>query len=159
MDGKDALLIDLLDKALECPVCLELLDASAKVLPCQHTFCKKCLDEIVISANELLCPECRIVVDKSVDELPTNILLIRLLEGIKSNSKKEYGSNDFTGKLSMVPNSSVLRTNMQQIISHQTLQSQPINTQPFQCSIKQIDSLINLPKGKAIYNYEAKEQK
>jgi len=75
-------LTDLLDKALECPVCLEQLDSTARVLPCQHTFCRRCLLEIVHSRKELLCPECRVQCDLRVDELPPNILLIRLLEGI-----------------------------------------------------------------------------
>lgn len=39
----ESVLLDL----LECPVCLERLDASAKVLPCQHTFCRRCLQGIV----------------------------------------------------------------------------------------------------------------
>ena len=73
-----------LSELLECSVCLESLDATSKVLPCQHTFCKRCLEEIVCAKNELRCPECRTLVNISVDELPTNILLIRLLEGMKT---------------------------------------------------------------------------
>ncbi|GAB1293182.1 E3 ubiquitin-protein ligase SH3RF1 [Apodemus speciosus] len=73
---------------LECPVCLERLDASAKVLPCQHTFCKRCLLGIVGSRNELRCPECRTLVGSGVDELPSNILLVRLLDGIKQRPWK-----------------------------------------------------------------------
>lgn len=34
----------LLNDLLECSVCLERLDTSSKVLPCQHTFCRKCLE-------------------------------------------------------------------------------------------------------------------
>lgn len=33
-----------LEDLLECSVCLEQLDQSSKVLPCQHTFCRKCLE-------------------------------------------------------------------------------------------------------------------
>ncbi|CAH2055912.1 unnamed protein product, partial [Iphiclides podalirius] len=33
----------LLNDLLECSVCLERLDTSSRVLPCQHTFCLKCL--------------------------------------------------------------------------------------------------------------------
>ncbi|CAL8371085.1 unnamed protein product [Arctogadus glacialis] len=68
---------------LECSVCLERLDTTAKVLPCQHTFCRRCLENILSSRNELRCPECRILVDCGVDDLPANILLVRLLDGIK----------------------------------------------------------------------------
>lgn len=73
---------------LECPVCLERLDASAKVLPCQHTFCKRCLQGIVSSRSELRCPECRTLVECGVEELPSNILLVRLLDGIKQRPRK-----------------------------------------------------------------------
>ena len=73
---------------LECPLCLERLDASAKVLPCQHTFCKRCLLGIVGSRNELRCPECRTLVGSGVEQLPSNILLVRLLDGIKQRPWK-----------------------------------------------------------------------
>ena len=78
MDGQ------VLDSVLECSVCLERLDHTSRVLPCQHTFCRRCLDEIVAKRHELRCPECRVLVETKVEELPTNILLIRLLEGIKT---------------------------------------------------------------------------
>ncbi|XP_072120136.1 E3 ubiquitin-protein ligase SH3RF1-like isoform X1 [Mobula birostris] len=75
----DLALLDL----LECPVCFERLDATAKVLPCQHTFCKPCLHRIFNSRKELRCPECRTPVTCSIEELPANLLLVRLLDGIK----------------------------------------------------------------------------
>ena len=82
-----------LSELLECSVCLESLDASSKVLPCQHTFCKRCLEEIICTKNELRCPECRTLVNISVDDLPTNILLIRLLEGMKTAKAGISGSS------------------------------------------------------------------
>lgn len=33
-----------LNDLLECSVCLDRLNTSSKVLPCQHTFCRKCLE-------------------------------------------------------------------------------------------------------------------
>ncbi|XP_069754265.1 E3 ubiquitin-protein ligase SH3RF1-like isoform X2 [Narcine bancroftii] len=75
----DLALLDL----LECPVCFERLDATAKVLPCQHTFCKPCLQRIFNSRKELRCPECRTAVTCSIEDLPVNLLLVRLLDGIK----------------------------------------------------------------------------
>lgn len=77
---------------LECSVCLERLDTTAKVLPCQHTFCRRCLENIVSSRNELRCPECRILVDCGVDDLPANILLVRLLDGIKQRPQRGGGA-------------------------------------------------------------------
>ena len=44
-----------------CTVCLELF-TEPKVLPCCHTFCKKCLEGILEKAEEkekLVCPQCR----------------------------------------------------------------------------------------------------
>lgn len=76
---------------LECSVCLERLDTTARVLPCQHTFCRRCLENIVSSRNELRCPECRILVDCGVDDLPANILLVRLLDGIKQRPQRGSG--------------------------------------------------------------------
>lgn len=73
-----------LTELLECSVCLEQLDATSKVLQCQHTFCRRCLEEIVATKNELRCPECRMLVEMRVEDLPSNILLIRLLEGLKN---------------------------------------------------------------------------
>lgn len=50
-----------LNDLLECSVCLDRLDTSSKVLPCQHTFCRKCLQEILHKHKELRCPECRVL--------------------------------------------------------------------------------------------------
>ncbi|XP_054737542.1 E3 ubiquitin-protein ligase SH3RF1 [Anastrepha obliqua] len=73
-----------LNDLLECSVCLERLDTSSKVLPCQHTFCRKCLEVIVSSRQELRCPECRVLVEIKIDDLPPNVLLMRILEGMKN---------------------------------------------------------------------------
>ncbi|XP_030253016.1 E3 ubiquitin-protein ligase SH3RF1 isoform X1 [Sparus aurata] len=73
---------------LECPLCSKRLDASAKVLPCQHTFCMSCLQRQEAALSQLLCPECRTPVPaRTVEELPTNPLLVRLLEGIQSSPR------------------------------------------------------------------------
>ncbi|XP_069613646.1 E3 ubiquitin-protein ligase SH3RF3 isoform X2 [Ranitomeya imitator] len=85
-DGADMDESSLLD-LLECSVCLERLDTTARVLPCQHTFCRRCLQSIVSSRNELRCPECRILVECGVDDLPANILLVRLLDGIRQRPR------------------------------------------------------------------------
>ncbi|XP_027142789.1 E3 ubiquitin-protein ligase SH3RF1 isoform X2 [Larimichthys crocea] len=72
---------------LECPLCCEQLDVSAKVLPCQHTFCMSCLQRHEVAHSQLLCPECRAPVPaRTVEELPTNLLLVRLLEGLQGSS-------------------------------------------------------------------------
>lgn len=71
---------------LECPLCLEQLDTSAKVMPCQHTFCKPCLQRQEIAHSQLLCPECHTPAQvETAEELPTNLMLVRLLEGLQVN--------------------------------------------------------------------------
>lgn len=80
--------IPVLNELLECSVCLEQLDQSSKALPCQHTFCRRCLEEIVERRKELRCPECRVLVEEDVDDLPANIWLVRLLEGLKKKTIK-----------------------------------------------------------------------
>ncbi|NXB23000.1 SH3R2 ligase, partial [Rhagologus leucostigma] len=93
----DLALLDL----LECPVCFEKLDATAKVLPCQHTFCKPCLQRILKSQKELRCPECRTLVLCSIEQLPSNMLLIRLLDGVRcGQSVARFGSIQRSGVLS-----------------------------------------------------------
>ncbi|NXD12397.1 SH3R2 ligase, partial [Nothocercus nigrocapillus] len=86
---------------LECPVCFEKLDGSAKVLPCQHTFCKPCLQRILKCQKELRCPECRTLVLCSIEQLPSNLLLIRLLDGARCGQNvPRFGSMQRTGLLS-----------------------------------------------------------
>ncbi|XP_037086633.1 E3 ubiquitin-protein ligase SH3RF1-like [Pollicipes pollicipes] len=71
--------------ALECAICLNQLSDSNRVLPCQHTFCLHCLQDVVASRGQLHCPECRTPVTTPVDQLPQNIVLIRLLETLRTN--------------------------------------------------------------------------
>ncbi|XP_040459628.1 E3 ubiquitin-protein ligase SH3RF2 [Falco naumanni] len=93
----DIALLDL----LECPVCFEKLDATAKVLPCQHTFCKPCLQRILKTQKELRCPECRTLVLCSIEQLPSNLLLIRLLDGVRCGQNvTRFGSIQRSGVLS-----------------------------------------------------------
>ncbi|NXY08317.1 SH3R2 ligase, partial [Pteruthius melanotis] len=93
----DLALLDL----LECPVCFEKLDATAKVLPCQHTFCKPCLQRILKSQKELRCPECRTLVLCGIEQLPSNLLLIRLLDGVRCGQNvTRFGSIQRSGVLS-----------------------------------------------------------
>ncbi|XP_066562081.1 E3 ubiquitin-protein ligase SH3RF3 [Amia ocellicauda] len=130
---------------LECSVCLERLDTTAKVLPCQHTFCRRCLENIVSSRSELRCPECRILVDCGVDDLPANILLVRLLDGIKQRPRNG-GRPSLTGAslgcaagVSASPPGTAVRE------LPAATRSSPVKNVP------------QLPCGKALYNYEGKE--
>ncbi|XP_027754311.1 E3 ubiquitin-protein ligase SH3RF1 [Empidonax traillii] len=138
---------------LECPVCLERLDASAKVLPCQHTFCKRCLLGIVSSRNELRCPECRTLVDCSVDELPSNILLVRLLDGIKQRPRKPGTGGGTTSTNALrVPINTVANCGSKDLQSSQAGQQQRVQSRS-----PPVRGVPQLPCAKALYNYEGKE--
>ncbi|NXA14329.1 SH3R1 ligase, partial [Sapayoa aenigma] len=138
---------------LECPVCLERLDASAKVLPCQHTFCKRCLLGIVSSRNELRCPECRTLVDCSVDDLPSNILLVRLLDGIKQRPRKPGAGGGTGGTNALrVPINTVANCGSKDLQSSQAGQQQRV-----QARSPPVRGVPQLPCAKALYNYEGKE--
>uniref|UniRef100_A0A8D0CH92 RING-type E3 ubiquitin transferase n=1 Tax=Scleropages formosus TaxID=113540 RepID=A0A8D0CH92_SCLFO len=129
---------------LECSVCLERLDATAKVLPCQHTFCRRCLENILCSRNELRCPECRILVDCGVDELPANILLVRLLDGIKQRPR-----NGGRASLSGVSLGVGCAAGVAAPAAGTAQQSH--------CFSTSFQNVPQLPCGKALYSYEGKE--
>ncbi|KAF6731332.1 putative E3 ubiquitin-protein ligase SH3RF2 [Oryzias melastigma] len=87
-----------LSALLKCPLCLEQLDASAKVLPCQHTFCVTCLRRQEAVHAQLLCPECRTPVPvKTVQELPENLLLVQLLQGLQQGGHRAASSGRGSG--------------------------------------------------------------
>ena len=54
-------------KELECTVCLEQYK-EPKVLPCLHSYCKKCLEGLLTKQGvvwRINCPSCRISVEVS----------------------------------------------------------------------------------------------
>uniref|UniRef100_A0A8C9VLI4 RING-type E3 ubiquitin transferase n=1 Tax=Scleropages formosus TaxID=113540 RepID=A0A8C9VLI4_SCLFO len=139
---------------LECSVCLERLDATAKVLPCQHTFCRRCLENILCSRNELRCPECRILVDCGVDELPANILLVRLLDGIKQRPR-----NGGRASLSGVSLGVGCAAGRGGAVGW-TGSCSPVGLgfeSPLGCLATDWHPVLGLPCGKALYSYEGKE--
>lgn len=142
-----------LNDLLECSVCLDRLDTSSKVLPCQHTFCKKCLEEIVQKHKELKCPECRILVQIKVEELPPNVLLMRILEGLKNSGnpvpKRVHRGNRGIVHPSPVP---VLQSSTP-IHSHLGTPDHRINSNKQQ----NLHLVSHQPYAKAMYDYASKE--
>ncbi|KAJ8406020.1 hypothetical protein AAFF_G00309080 [Aldrovandia affinis] len=128
---------------LECPLCLERLDVTAKVLPCQHTFCKPCLRRLAASRPELRCPECRTLVSAGVEELPANLLLVRLLEGLHQGpgGANKGGSGRYNTPLAH--DQSVRRTRETQYL-------QPPQRRQMQ---GQRNALDGVPWARALYNY------
>ncbi|XP_005356095.1 E3 ubiquitin-protein ligase SH3RF2 isoform X1 [Microtus ochrogaster] len=137
----DLTLLDL----LECPVCFEKLDVTAKVLPCQHTFCKPCLQRIFKAHKELRCPECRTLVFCSIEALPANLLLVRLLDGVRS------GQNSWKGGSFRRPRILTLQDNRKTKTSSRSLQASPFRLVP---SVR--IHMDGVPRAKALCNYRGK---
>ena len=54
LSGKDAIL-----ELIKCPICLEIY-SEPKMLPCQHSFCRCCLERLVENDGRWgRCPQCR----------------------------------------------------------------------------------------------------
>uniref|UniRef100_A0A665U7F3 Tripartite motif containing 59 n=1 Tax=Echeneis naucrates TaxID=173247 RepID=A0A665U7F3_ECHNA len=81
-----------LEEDLTCSVCYSLF-SDPRVLPCSHTFCKACLDNLLqVSTNysiwrplrmPLKCPNCRNVMElppTGIGALPTNVSLRAIIE-------------------------------------------------------------------------------
>ncbi|XP_063809897.1 E3 ubiquitin-protein ligase SH3RF3 isoform X2 [Pseudophryne corroboree] len=156
---------------LECSVCLERLDTTARVLPCQHTFCRRCLQSIVSSRNELRCPECRILVECGVDDLPANILLVRLLDGIRQRPRSSpSGSPTASGHHTSSNNSNNHSSNCNSPGCSATGGTSARHPHSAACTptlrdlaaasqnaILLAKNISQLPCGRALYTYEGKE--
>lgn len=152
-----------LNDLLECSVCLERLDTSSKVLPCQHTFCKKCLEEIVVTKKELRCPECRVLVETSIDDLPPNVLLMRILEGMRNAAPKRRStgapavhhqrshSQPIAGTI--FPATTVAAAVPANVTQHTPA---PEGVTRSQSAVKQMP-VLTLPYARAVYDYISKE--
>lgn len=68
---------------LECGICLDMLNETCKMLPCQHTYCKTCLENTRRNEGCLRCPQCRTVIDIDINDLPKNLVLLSLIEQVK----------------------------------------------------------------------------
>lgn len=73
-------MLDEIKKELECPVCQEQFSENnePKILKCQHTFCKSCLNGWLRrhGGGRLSCPNCRVITEcpnDNIDCLPTNL--------------------------------------------------------------------------------------
>ena len=88
----------LLQELLECPICMNLYD-NPHVLPCQHTFCKKCIVSLQNTNTNngnnatIDCPICREkhTLVNGVESLTANYTMKRLIEldAIQVASEKE----------------------------------------------------------------------
>lgn len=91
--------METLEEDLTCSVCYSLF-SDPRVLPCSHTFCKNCLDNLLKVSNNsnnsiwrplrlpLKCPNCRSVVElplAGLEALPSNVSLRAIVEKVGQN--------------------------------------------------------------------------
>ena len=76
--------------ATECSVCMDNFqsdgDKCPKLLPCSHTLCLQCLQQLSNRRPRIQCPECRIDHDapnRNVTNFPTNRYMVENLEYIQ----------------------------------------------------------------------------
>ena len=80
---------------VSCGVCMGVYDRedhAPKILPCQHTFCSKCLSQMKTNTS-ITCPVCRKVIPvkgpDALSHIPTNMALLDVTEEIyKSEQHK-----------------------------------------------------------------------
>ncbi|XP_046733237.1 tripartite motif-containing protein 55b isoform X2 [Silurus meridionalis] len=95
--------MDILEKQLICPICLEIFTKPVVILPCQHNLCRKCANDIFQASNPYLptrggsvssggrfrCPSCRheVVLDRhGVYGLQRNLLVENIIDMYKQGS-------------------------------------------------------------------------
>ncbi|XP_068678255.1 tripartite motif-containing protein 3-like [Montipora foliosa] len=94
-----SMLMERLTKNLECAVCLDTYD-DPRMLKCQHSYCKRCLEKIVVivgHTQKVTCPECRQKIKlgwTGVAGLPTNLLINDLLRLSSTNTDNASPSCD-----------------------------------------------------------------
>lgn len=87
-----------------CPICCEnWLHRDPRILPCQHTFCKECLNELELKNKtiDFLCPICRTVFywpEEGADGLTRNLIAWNIL----SISKEKNDNLDVNNNVSTV---------------------------------------------------------
>ncbi|KAK2181352.1 hypothetical protein NP493_403g08005 [Ridgeia piscesae] len=93
---------DQFSEQLSCPLCLNRFD-DPKVLPCLHTFCRRCLEEQLRRdrTKRLLCPTCKQeapLSDSGVDCLPSNFFITNILDVVAIHDEEyENGGSETEG--------------------------------------------------------------
>lgn len=110
--------------------------------------------------KELRCPECRILVDVKIEDLPPNVLLMRILEGMRNAAPKKRNAvpNRLQGSISPAPATVQQIAPVQQqqhIPTHAATISSP-DTRPH-TGPKQHVVQPNQPYARAIYDYLSSE--
>ncbi|NXM70315.1 TRI59 protein, partial [Serilophus lunatus] len=93
--------MDRLEEELTCAVCCGIFE-EPRVLPCSHTFCAECLEELLQHTDgfslrrRLKCPSCRALLDvpagKGLESLPVNFALKAVIEKCRREEPWSVGS-------------------------------------------------------------------
>ncbi|KAM4771125.1 tripartite motif-containing protein 59 [Rhinophrynus dorsalis] len=88
--------MDNFEEELTCSICYNIFD-DPRILPCSHTFCKNCLENVIRSSDgyiwrpsimRLKCPSCRNISELSTSgilSLPINFALKSIIEKYKTD--------------------------------------------------------------------------
>jgi len=76
-----------------CSICLDDLTEDNKMLPCQHTYHRKCLLNYVGRSKTIVCPDCREKHSVRVDDLKPNFLVNQILAVLAVIREKLSGPN------------------------------------------------------------------
>ena len=100
-------LVKNIEAELTCAVCLKGFD-DPRVLPCLHTYCRKCVESLLDKSQEvnpsIVCPQCREeheLPKDGVGQLPTSPtfgILVRLLEVVKADQPGSSALTCQTGR-------------------------------------------------------------
>ena len=68
-----------------CPVCLEVMQCppkprTPKLLPCSHSICAECLDNLKKNVSNANCPICKATTPYLFGNFPNNTTMIRLMD-------------------------------------------------------------------------------
>ncbi|XP_078584338.1 E3 ubiquitin-protein ligase TRIM63-like [Branchiostoma floridae x Branchiostoma japonicum] len=80
-----------IEQELTCSICLELF-TRPKMLPCQHTFCQDCLQDIARKTRPFQCPNCRqkiVLPEKGAAGFPNNNLVGNLCDTLRKRMKEK----------------------------------------------------------------------
>ncbi|XP_056664229.1 tripartite motif-containing protein 59-like isoform X1 [Monodelphis domestica] len=70
---------------LTCSICYSIFE-DPRVLPCSHTFCRKCLENVLQASGNLTCPACKRIIEipaPGIESLPINLVLRAIVKKYK----------------------------------------------------------------------------
>ena len=79
---------------LTCGICMEQYDRKKrvpKILPCEHTFCLDCLNNIRVSRTRMECPMCRCQHSVSPDGFVTSRTVLDIVDELQQNGSPSTG--------------------------------------------------------------------